>query len=216
MVGRRHGDDPDGHGNPGYIRGQRRVAAHPRIAERQCRRGNVGADKLPRCQRGRASNDRLVGSNVRSSALPARLRGRVHAGKLLVRLGSFSWVSDRREGAPGLVRGRSAADEPGYPARDVSARRTRHSHGRVRYGHRRGPGPWPCAGGSDEVKLIQGLDGDELRMVLLTPPDSPAMNYGFDVTPSRLIQGLITERGVSAASENSILELFPEKKKAVE
>ena len=65
--------------------------------------------------------------------------------------------------------------------------------------------------GSDEVKLIQGLDGDDLRRVLLTPPDSPAINYGFDVTPSRLIQGLITERGISEAAEESILGLFPEK-----
>jgi len=65
--------------------------------------------------------------------------------------------------------------------------------------------------GSEEVKLIQGLDGDELRKVLLTPPDSPAINYGFDVTPSRLIKGLITERGITNAEEDSILQLFPEK-----
>lgn len=63
----------------------------------------------------------------------------------------------------------------------------------------------------EEVKSIQGLDGETLRRVLLTPPDSPAINYGFDVTPSRLIQGLITERGIADASENSILNLFPER-----
>lgn len=65
--------------------------------------------------------------------------------------------------------------------------------------------------GSEEVKYIQGLDGGEIRRVLLTPPDSPAINYGFDVTPSRLVTGLITERGICETDESSILGLFPEK-----
>jgi methylthioribose-1-phosphate isomerase len=38
------------------------------------------------------------------------------------------------------------------------------------------------------------------------------MNYGFDVTPSRLITGLITERGICGASEEEIMNLFAEKK----
>jgi methylthioribose-1-phosphate isomerase len=46
--------------------------------------------------------------------------------------------------------------------------------------------------------------------VLLTPPNSPAANYGFDVTPARLVTGLITERGICAASEDGILGLYPE------
>ena len=65
--------------------------------------------------------------------------------------------------------------------------------------------------GSEEVKYIQGLDGEQIRKVLLTPPDSPAVNYGFDITPSRLVTGLITERGICKASEDSILGLFPDK-----
>jgi methylthioribose-1-phosphate isomerase len=36
------------------------------------------------------------------------------------------------------------------------------------------------------------------------------VNYGFDVTPRRLVSGLITERGVCEANEQSILALFPE------
>jgi methylthioribose-1-phosphate isomerase len=36
-------------------------------------------------------------------------------------------------------------------------------------------------------------------------------NYGFDVTPARLITGLITERGICGADEKSIRNLFPEK-----
>ena len=41
-------------------------------------------------------------------------------------------------------------------------------------------------------------------------PDMPARNPAFDVTPARLLTGLITERGVCAASEEALLELFPE------
>ena len=63
----------------------------------------------------------------------------------------------------------------------------------------------------DEVKYIYGLCENEIKKVLITPKDSPALNYGFDVTPARLITGLITERGICAASEKGILKLFPEK-----
>ena len=65
---------------------------------------------------------------------------------------------------------------------------------------------------SQEVKFIQGLNGSKIERVLLTPPDSPSANYAFDVTPSRLVTGLITERGICAANEQSVLELFPERK----
>ncbi len=66
--------------------------------------------------------------------------------------------------------------------------------------------------GSDEVKYIQGLHEGEIKKVLLTPKESPAKNFGFDVTPARLVTGLITERGVCKANEKSILELYPEYK----
>jgi len=65
----------------------------------------------------------------------------------------------------------------------------------------------------DEVKYIQGLSDGKIKKVLLTPENSPAANYAFDVTPARLISGLITERGICEANENSILQLFPEKNK---
>jgi methylthioribose-1-phosphate isomerase len=64
----------------------------------------------------------------------------------------------------------------------------------------------------DEVKYIQGLYDDALKTVLVTPLSSPALNYAFDVTPRRLITGFITERGICAANESSILKLFPERK----
>jgi methylthioribose-1-phosphate isomerase len=64
--------------------------------------------------------------------------------------------------------------------------------------------------GEEEVKYIQGLNGNEIKKVLLTPETSNATNYAFDVTPARLITGLITERGICKANENSIKDLFPE------
>jgi methylthioribose-1-phosphate isomerase len=66
--------------------------------------------------------------------------------------------------------------------------------------------------GADEVKYIEGLCDGEIKKVLLSPANSNATNYGFDVSPARLITGLITERGICQANKKSILKLFPEKK----
>jgi len=66
----------------------------------------------------------------------------------------------------------------------------------------------------DEVKYIAGWHEGTIKKVLLTPKDSPAVNYAFDVTPSRLVTGLITERGICDASEEGLLSLYPEKRKA--
>jgi len=54
------------------------------------------------------------------------------------------------------------------------------------------------------------LEGKQLA-VRLTPAQSPVANYGFDITPSRLVTGLITERGVCSANEKGIRSLFPER-----
>ncbi|AUC60215.1 methylthioribose-1-phosphate isomerase MtnA [Cyanobacterium sp. HL-69] len=61
-----------------------------------------------------------------------------------------------------------------------------------------------------EVKYIKGLKDGEITEVLLTPENSPAVNYGFDVTPARLITGLITDRGVCPASAEGIANLYPD------
>jgi methylthioribose-1-phosphate isomerase len=67
--------------------------------------------------------------------------------------------------------------------------------------------------GSEEVKYAKGLTKEnKIETVLLTPKDAKAVNYSFDVTPARLITGLITERGICKANEESILNLFPEHK----
>ncbi len=61
----------------------------------------------------------------------------------------------------------------------------------------------------DEVKYMRGVDNEGIvREVLITPKDSPAINYGFDVTPARLITGLITNKGVCEANFDKIKEKF--------
>ncbi len=64
----------------------------------------------------------------------------------------------------------------------------------------------------EEVRCIEGLHDGEIKRVLLTPAKSPAANYAFDVTPARLVTGLITERGICEASAQSVLGLYPEKR----
>ena len=61
-----------------------------------------------------------------------------------------------------------------------------------------------------EVHCIAGKLDDRQQEVRVSPLDSPAANPAFDVTPARLVTGLITERGICKANESDILELFPE------
>jgi methylthioribose-1-phosphate isomerase len=63
----------------------------------------------------------------------------------------------------------------------------------------------------DEVKYVHGIDHDRYTKVLICPPKTNAANFGFDVTPARLVTGLLTERGICKASKDGILGLFPEK-----
>lgn len=67
----------------------------------------------------------------------------------------------------------------------------------------------------DEVRYIQGLHNGEITTVLLTPKESRAANYAFDVTPARLVSALITERGICSASEEGIFSLYPEKRQFI-
>jgi methylthioribose-1-phosphate isomerase len=66
--------------------------------------------------------------------------------------------------------------------------------------------------GSEEVKFADGWSDGRAVEVRIAPERSPAANYGFDVTPRRLVAGLITERGICRADEESILALFPEQR----
>jgi methylthioribose-1-phosphate isomerase len=61
-----------------------------------------------------------------------------------------------------------------------------------------------------EVTHMEGIAADgRLQTVQITSAGSPAVNYGFDVTPARLITSLITEQGVCAADEAAILAMHP-------
>jgi methylthioribose-1-phosphate isomerase len=63
-----------------------------------------------------------------------------------------------------------------------------------------------------EVTHVRGRDADgELREVEVVSPGSAVANPGFDVTPARYVTGLITERGVCAASREGLASLFPER-----
>ncbi|MEE8334282.1 MAG: S-methyl-5-thioribose-1-phosphate isomerase, partial [Alphaproteobacteria bacterium] len=65
--------------------------------------------------------------------------------------------------------------------------------------------------GPEEVTHIAGRAPDGgITTVQLTPDGSPARNFAFDVTPARLVTGLITERGICAASRSGLRELYPE------
>lgn len=62
-----------------------------------------------------------------------------------------------------------------------------------------------------EISNIQGISAaGKLGAVAVTPEGTPVGNPAFDVTPSRLVTGLITERGLCDASETGLLSLFPE------
>jgi methylthioribose-1-phosphate isomerase len=60
----------------------------------------------------------------------------------------------------------------------------------------------------EEVTNISGFADGKLQTVRICPEGTVAANYGFDVTPARLITGLITEKGVCMATEKDIKEMF--------
>ncbi len=63
----------------------------------------------------------------------------------------------------------------------------------------------------DEVCRISGrADDGRIETVSITPENTSAVNYAFDVTPARLVTGLVTERGVVAAERNALASSFPE------
>jgi methylthioribose-1-phosphate isomerase len=62
-----------------------------------------------------------------------------------------------------------------------------------------------------ELTHVRGrTETGEFETVEIVAPGSPAANPAFDVTPARLVTGLITERGVAEASREGLLALYPE------
>ncbi len=65
---------------------------------------------------------------------------------------------------------------------------------------------------ADEVTMMTGRTAQgRIETVRIVPDGSPVANYGFDVTPARLVTGLITERGVLGASRAALSAAFPER-----
>jgi methylthioribose-1-phosphate isomerase len=63
-----------------------------------------------------------------------------------------------------------------------------------------------------EITHVRGrADGGQVLDVEVVNPGSPVLNPGFDVTPARLVTGLITERGILEASREGLLGLYPER-----
>ncbi|MCP5496488.1 MAG: S-methyl-5-thioribose-1-phosphate isomerase [Leptospiraceae bacterium] len=63
--------------------------------------------------------------------------------------------------------------------------------------------------GEEEIKYVHGLDSKgNYKKVLVTLADTKVANYGFDVTPNRLITGLITEKGICGANEDAIRKKY--------
>ncbi|MGQ0676003.1 MAG: S-methyl-5-thioribose-1-phosphate isomerase [Rhodospirillales bacterium] len=81
---------------------------------------------------------------------------------------------------------------------------------------------WTVGGGAAEIP-IEERDGRELSRITgraadgklvaveIAPKGSAMANYAFDVTPARLVSGLVTERGLCAASAEGLRTLFPER-----
>jgi methylthioribose-1-phosphate isomerase len=68
--------------------------------------------------------------------------------------------------------------------------------------------------GAEEVATMTGKTKDgRIETVQIIPDGSAVANYGFDVTPARLVTGLITERGVLQASREALAAAFPERAK---
>jgi methylthioribose-1-phosphate isomerase len=67
----------------------------------------------------------------------------------------------------------------------------------------------------DEVATMTGETADgRIETVRVVPRGSDVANYAFDVTPARLVTGLITERGVVAATREALAGAFPERASA--
>ena len=63
-----------------------------------------------------------------------------------------------------------------------------------------------------EVTDMTGRTADgRIETVRIVPDGSPAANYAFDVTPARLVTGLVTERGVLPADRAALASAFPER-----
>ena len=62
---------------------------------------------------------------------------------------------------------------------------------------------------SEELSYVEGIDeNNEIKKVRIYPQKSKSLNLAFDVTPAKLVTGLITEKGICEASEKGLKRLF--------
>jgi methylthioribose-1-phosphate isomerase len=62
---------------------------------------------------------------------------------------------------------------------------------------------------AEELSHVEGIDeNNKIKKVLIYPSKSKAMNLAFDVTPSKYVTGLITEKGICEASTDGLKKLF--------
>ena len=62
---------------------------------------------------------------------------------------------------------------------------------------------------SEELSHVEGIDeNNEIKKVRIYPQKSKSLNLAFDVTPAKLVTGLITEKGICEASEKGLKGLF--------
>jgi methylthioribose-1-phosphate isomerase len=65
---------------------------------------------------------------------------------------------------------------------------------------------------ADEVATVSGKTASgDIETVQIVPDGSPVANFAFDVTPARLVTGLITERGIVQANRAALARAFPER-----
>jgi methylthioribose-1-phosphate isomerase len=70
---------------------------------------------------------------------------------------------------------------------------------------------------AEEVATMSGRNAEgRIETVRIVPDGSPVANYAFDVTPARLVSGLITERGVLQANPEALAQAFPERAEKME
>ncbi len=68
-------------------------------------------------------------------------------------------------------------------------------------------------GGEEVAQMTGRTENGRIETVSIVAEGSPVANYAFDVTPARLVTGLITEAGVAEASKDGLARLFPERAK---
>ena len=61
----------------------------------------------------------------------------------------------------------------------------------------------------EELSHVEGVDQhNKIKRIRIYPQKSKSLNLAFDVTPARLVTGLITEKGICEASEQGLKGLF--------